>query len=77
MDRPENPKIELEAAQIAIEWKNLFATELQALARQLAEGCEFVTAEHLRRALPTVTANLVQAVRTHSSPSANVQRRIA
>ena len=77
IDGQSNPKIEVEAARMAIEWKNLFATELQLAAQQLAKGSELVTAEHYWQALPTATSRVLHVVKTHSTESANVQRRIA
>jgi hypothetical protein len=72
-----SPKAEVEAARLVIEWKNLFARQLHSAARQLARGTELVTAEHYRQALPGATSKMLEAVKTHSTEGANVQRLIA
>ena len=77
VDGRSNLKIEVDAARIAIEWKNLFATELRLAARQLAKDSDLVTMEHYRQALPTATSRLLQIARTEATGSAHVQRRIA
>lgn len=46
-----NPRIEVEAARMAVQWKNLFATELKSAAQQLANGSDLVTADHYRQAI--------------------------
>lgn len=74
---PSNGRIEVEAARMAIEWKNLFAKELQVAAQQLAKDSGLVTAEHLLQALPTATSRVLQAVKKHSTGSVNVEQRVA
>lgn len=72
-----DPKIELEAAWTAIEWKNLFAEQLDLAARQAAVDSEFVTSEHYRQALPIATVRMLEAIKTQNAESANGQRRAA
>ncbi|MEE8452487.1 MAG: hypothetical protein V3R99_11255 [Thermoguttaceae bacterium] len=72
-----NGRIEFEAARMAIEWKNLFAKELQFAALQLAKDSQVVTAEHLLQALPIATSRVLHTVNKHSAESDNARRRIA
>jgi hypothetical protein len=72
-----DPRIELQAARAAVEWKNLFAEELDVAARQIANGAELVTAEHYRQALPIATSRILDAIESHRNKSSNVQQRAA
>lgn len=72
-----NQRIELAAARIAIDWKNLFASELHAAAQRLATGSQSVTTDHYWRALPAATASMLRAINTHSTGSSNAKRQIA
>ena len=76
-DGQPNPRIEVEAARLAVEWKTLFATELKSAAQQLAKGSDLVTADHYRQAIPEAVSRVLHAVKTESVESANVQRRVA
>ena len=76
-DGQPNPRIEVEAARMAVQWKSLFATELRLAAQQLAEGSDLVTVDHYRQALPDAISRVLHAVKTQSVESANVQRRVA
>ena len=76
-DGQPNPRIEVQAARMAVEWKNLFAAELKSAAQQLAKGSDLVTVEHYRQAIPKAVSRVSQAAQTESLESADVQRRIA
>jgi len=69
--------VDLEAARLVVEWKELFAVELRLAAQRLATGTELVTADHYRCALVPATANVLQAINTYSGESVDVRRRIA
>jgi hypothetical protein len=69
--------VDLEAARLAVQWKELFAAELRLAAQRLAAGTELVTADHYRRALASATVNILQTVNTCSGESVDVRRRIA
>lgn len=69
--------VELEAARLAIEWKQLFAAELHAAAQRLAIGAESVTAVQYRRALATATERLLEKVNAPQIGPADARRRIA
>jgi hypothetical protein len=75
-DQP-NPRIAVEAVRMAVEWENIFATELKSAAQQLAKGSDLVTADHYRQAVPLAIARVLHATKTESVESANVQRRVA
>ena len=75
-DGQPNPRIGVEAARMAVQWKNLFAAELQLAAQGLARGSDLVTADHYRRAIPDAVSRLLHAAKTEGG-SANVQRRVA
>lgn len=77
VEGPSIPRIELEAARLAVEWKNLFATELTLAAKQVAQGSDLITADHYRQAVSTAISRVSQAIRTQSVESAHVQRRVA
>jgi hypothetical protein len=70
-------RIELKAARLAVEWKSLFATELELVAERLAENCDLVTADHYRQALPEAVSRLLHAVETQSVERHNAERRVA
>ena len=72
-----NRAIELEAARLAIEWKNIFAAELQIAAQRLAKDSELVTTEHLLQALPIAAAKVLWVVESQHGEPANGQRQIA
>ena len=72
-----HPRIELEAAQAAIEWKARFAAELSLAAREVANGVPFVTVEHYSRALPIAVARLMQAFENQSVEFTDAQRQVA
>jgi hypothetical protein len=76
-DKGLNQRIELAAARIAIDWKNLFASELHAAAQRLATGSQLVTTEHYWRALPAATASMLRAINTCSTESSDAKREIA
>jgi len=76
-DGQPSPRIEVEAERVAVEWENLFATELKSAAQQLAAGSDLVTADHYRRAIPDAVSRVLHAANTESVESANVQRRVA
>lgn len=76
-DGQPNLMIEVEAARMAVEWKNLFATELKLAAQQLAKGSDLVTANHYRQAIPDAVSRVLHAAKTESGEFANVQRRVA
>ncbi len=63
-DSKSGPRIELEAARLAVEWKNLFAAELKSAAQQLASGSDLVTANHYRQALPNALSRVLHAAKT-------------
>ena len=75
-DSQPNPRIGVEAARMAVEWKNLFARELQSAAQGLARGAELITVEHYRQAIPDAVSKVLHAAKTEGN-SANVQRRVA
>jgi hypothetical protein len=77
VDGQSSPRIELEAARLAIEWKNLFAIELKLAAQQLAKGSDLVTANHYRQALPDAVSKVLHAAKTKMVESQNDQRRVA
>ena len=76
-DRCSDLPVDVEAARLAVEWKELFAAELRLAARRLATGAELVTADHYRRALASATVSVLHTVNTHCMESADVERRIA
>lgn len=76
-DGQPSPRIAVEAARMAVEWKNLFATELKSAAQQLADGSDLITADHYRQAIPDAVSRVLQAVKTESAESTNAQRRVA
>jgi hypothetical protein len=69
--------VDLEAARLAVEWKERFAVELGVAARLVATGAEIVTADHFRSALASATAAVLHTANKHLTESANVHRRIA
>jgi hypothetical protein len=69
--------VDLEAARLAVEWKELFAAELRLAAQRLATGTGLVTADHYRCALASATSNVLQTINTSSGESVDVRRRIA
>lgn len=71
------PRIDLKAAQMAVQWKHLFATELKSAAEELATGSHLVTVEHYRQALPEAISRVLRAAETESVESADAQRRVA
>jgi hypothetical protein len=77
VDGQSNPRIELEAVRLAVEWKNLFAHELRLAAQQLAKGSDLVTANHYRQAMPEAVSRVLDAATTRSVESHNAQRRVA
>ena len=77
MDGQSKPRIEMEAARMAVEWKNLFAVELKSAAHYLAMGSDLVTKDHYRQAAPIAVSRLLQAVQEEPVESTNVKRRIA
>ena len=76
-DGQPSPRIEVEAARMAVQWKSLFATELRLVAQQLAEGSDLVTVDHYRQALPDAISRVLHAAKTESIESADIQRRVA
>lgn len=77
VDSQSSPRIEVEAARLAVEWKNLFASELKLAARQLAKGSDLVTANHYRQAMPDAVSKVLHAAKTTLVESRNVPRRVA
>ncbi len=77
VDGQSSPRIEVEAARLAVEWKNLFANELKLAAQQLAKGSDLVTADHYRQAMPEAVSRVLNAAKTTLVESRNVQRRVA
>lgn len=71
------PRVELEAARLAVEWKNLFATELAIAAKQVAQGSDLITTDHYRQAVSTAISRVSQAIRTQSVETSHAQRRVA
>ncbi len=76
-DGQSNQRIEVEAVRMAVQWKSLFATELQLAAQQLAKGSDLVTVDHYRQAIPEAVSKVLQLAKTESVESAHVQRRVA
>ena len=76
-DRQSKPRVELEAARLAIEWEDIFATELKSAAERLAKGCDLITANHYRQALPDAVSRVLHATDTKLVESRNAQRRVA
>ena len=76
-DGQPNPRIEVTAARMAVEWKNLLGAELKLAAQQLAKGSDLVTVDHYRQAIPDAVSRVLHAAQTESVESANVQRRVA
>lgn len=73
-----NPRIELRAVRMGIEWKGMFDDELQRAARQLAGNAKCVTCEHYRDALPIAVGRFLQAAeRSLPESEAHATRRIA
>jgi hypothetical protein len=72
-----SPRIEVEAARMAVRWKSLFATELRLAAQQLAKGSDLVTVDHYRQAVPHAVSRVLHTASTESVESANVPRRVA
>lgn len=68
-------EVDVEAARLAIEWKYLFATELQRVARHLAQESGSVTVEHYRQALEPAVARLLEAVHKRATESSHAERR--
>ena len=77
VDDHSNPRTELAAAHLAIEWKHLFATELKSAAEQIAEGSAVITADHYCQALPVAVSAIARAVKMQTDESANARRKIA
>ena len=75
-DQP-SPRIAVEAERLAVEWEDLFATELKSAAQQLADGSDLVTADHYRRAIPDAVSRVLHAAKIESAESTNAQRRVA
>ena len=71
------PRIDLKAAQMAVQWENLFGTELKLAAERLAKHSSLVTVEHYRQALPEAISRVLHAAETESIESADAQRRVA
>ncbi len=76
-DSQSEPRIEVGAARMAVEWKNLFAAELKSVAQHLAMGSDVVTKEHYLQAMPIAVSKVLQAVQEEAIGSANAKRRIA
>ncbi len=76
-DGQPNPRIEVKAARMAVEWENIFAAELKSAAQQLAKGSDLVTVDHYRQAIPDAVSRVLHAAQTESAESADVQRRVA
>ncbi len=72
-----SPRIDVEAVRLAVEWKNLFAHELKLAAQRLAAGCDLVTANHYRQAMPEAVSRVMHAAAATSVESHNAQRRVA
>lgn len=67
MDRRSNARIEVNAARLAVEWKNLFAAELKRAAQDMAQGAEVVTVEHFRLAVPLAVSKVLRNVQLTDS----------
>ena len=77
MEQRSSPRIDVGAARLAVEWKNLFAHELKLAAQRLAAGSDLVTANHYRRAMPEAVSRVLDAATTSPVESHNAQRRVA
>jgi hypothetical protein len=77
VDGHSSPRIELEAARLAIQWESLFATELKLAAQELANGSDLVTVDHYRQALPDAVSRVLHAAKTKLVESRNAPRRVA
>jgi hypothetical protein len=77
MDSQASPRIEAEAARLAIEWGDLFSTELKLAAQRLAKDSNLVTANHYRQALPDAISSVFLSVKTNLVESHNDQRQVA
>jgi hypothetical protein len=75
--RISNQLIDLEAANLATEWKHLFAVELRLAAQQLAGAAPSVTADHYRRALPIAIERVLSTIDSGQIEPADFCRRIA
>ncbi len=73
-----NLSIEVSAALLAIEWKDLFGRELKLAAIQVAQGADRLTSEHYRQAAPTALAKVLKTIsNSPSDSSSDVKRRVA
>lgn len=67
MDNRPSARIEVKAARMVVEWKNLFASELKRAAQEMAQGADLVTAEHFRLAFPIAVSRVLQDVQLTES----------
>ncbi len=77
MEGQSSLRIQVEAARLAVEWKDLFATELKVAAQRLANGADLVTANHYRQAVPDAVSKVLHVAKIPLGESCNVQRRVA
>ena len=71
------PKIEVHAAQMAIDWEYRFAMELKQAAVEMANGLAVITQEHYRAALPLVLNRFTKVINPPTCESSNGQSRAA